>query len=70
VSYAHVREELGGYVIAELDPGEREDVAAHLARCPDAPPSTSGSPRCRRQYERIRVVRRPDATDVLSGEPN
>jgi hypothetical protein len=28
VSCAHVREELGGYVLAELDPGEREDVAA------------------------------------------
>jgi len=35
VSCAHVREELGGYVLAALEPAEREAVAAHLAACPD-----------------------------------
>ena len=35
MSCAHVREELGGYVLAALEPAEREAVAAHLAGCPD-----------------------------------
>ncbi len=34
MSCAHVREELGGYVLAALEPDEREAVAAHLAACP------------------------------------
>jgi Putative zinc-finger len=34
VTCAHVREELGGYVLGALEPAEREAVAAHLARCP------------------------------------
>jgi Putative zinc-finger len=34
VSCAHVRDQLGGYVLEALDPAEREAVAAHLARCP------------------------------------
>jgi len=33
VSSGHVREELGGYVLDALEPGERDAVAAHLARC-------------------------------------
>ena len=35
MSSAHVREELGGYVLSALEPAEREAVAAHLAACPD-----------------------------------
>jgi anti-sigma factor RsiW len=35
VTNAHVREELGGYVLGALDPEERAAVAAHLAACPD-----------------------------------
>jgi hypothetical protein len=35
VSGAHVREELGAYVLGALEPEEREAVAAHLARCPE-----------------------------------
>ena len=35
MSCAHVREELGGYVLGALEPAEREAVAAHLARCPE-----------------------------------
>jgi hypothetical protein len=35
MSCAHVREELGGYVLDALEPAEREAVAAHLARCPE-----------------------------------
>jgi Putative zinc-finger len=34
MSCAHVREELGGYVLGALEPEEREAVAAHLATCP------------------------------------
>ena len=34
MSCAHVREELGGYVLGGLEPDEREAVAAHLAECP------------------------------------
>jgi Putative zinc-finger len=30
----HVRDELGGYVLGALDPGEREAVERHLAHCP------------------------------------
>jgi anti-sigma factor RsiW len=33
VSSAHVREELGAYVLGALDPAERDAVAAHLAEC-------------------------------------
>ena len=32
---AHVRDELGGYVLGALEPDERDAVAAHLARCPE-----------------------------------
>jgi len=35
MSCAQVREELGGYVLGALEPGEREAVAEHLAGCPD-----------------------------------
>jgi anti-sigma factor RsiW len=35
MSCAHVREELGGFVLAALDSAERDAVAEHLARCPD-----------------------------------
>ncbi len=35
MSGAHVREELGAYVLGALEPAERAAVAAHLARCPD-----------------------------------
>jgi anti-sigma factor RsiW len=35
MSCAHVREELGAYVLSALEPAEREAVAAHLAACPD-----------------------------------
>jgi len=34
VSCAHVRDELGGYVLGALEPAERDAVAAHLAACP------------------------------------
>ena len=34
MSCAHVREELGGYVLGALEPAERDAVAAHLAGCP------------------------------------
>jgi len=34
VSCAHVREELGAYILDALEPAEREAVAAHLAGCP------------------------------------
>ena len=34
MSCAHVREELGGYVLGALEPDERDAVAAHLAGCP------------------------------------
>ena len=40
---AHVREELGGYVLGALDPAERASVAEHLDRCAD----------CRAEYERV-----------------
>jgi len=33
VSSAHVREELGAYVLGALEPAERDAVAAHLAEC-------------------------------------
>ena len=32
---AHVRQELGGYVLGALEPDEQEAVAAHLAGCPE-----------------------------------
>jgi anti-sigma factor RsiW len=35
MSCAHVREELGGYLLGALEPDEREAVAAHLAGCRD-----------------------------------
>jgi anti-sigma factor RsiW len=35
MSCAHVREELGGYVLGGLEVNEREAVAHHLARCPE-----------------------------------
>jgi hypothetical protein len=35
MSCAHVRDELGGFVLAALDPAERDAVAEHLSRCPD-----------------------------------
>jgi anti-sigma factor RsiW len=35
VSGAHVRQELGGYVLGALEPDEHEAVAAHLAGCPE-----------------------------------
>jgi hypothetical protein len=34
MSCGRIREELGGYVLDALAPGEREAVAAHLAACP------------------------------------
>jgi hypothetical protein len=34
MSCGRIREELGGYVLGALEPGEREAVAAHLAGCP------------------------------------
>jgi anti-sigma factor RsiW len=34
MSCAHVREELGGYVLGALEPDEHKAVAAHLATCP------------------------------------
>lgn len=43
MSCAHVRDQLGGYVLAALDPAEREAVAAHLARCPQ----------CAAEHERL-----------------
>jgi hypothetical protein len=43
VTGAHVRDELGGYVLGALEPAERDAVAAHLAACPD----------CRAEYERV-----------------
>ena len=33
-SCAHVREQLGGYVLGALDPAEHEAVSQHLAHCP------------------------------------
>jgi hypothetical protein len=35
MSCTHVRDELGAYVLAALDPDERDAVAAHLERCPE-----------------------------------
>jgi hypothetical protein len=46
MSCAHVREELGGYVLDALDPGEREAIAAHLARCPQ----------CAAEHERLAAL--------------
>jgi hypothetical protein len=43
MSCAHLREDLGGYVLGALEPAERDVVAAHLAECPD----------CRAEYERL-----------------
>ena len=34
MSCAHIRDELGGYLLDALEPEEREAVAAHLATCP------------------------------------
>jgi hypothetical protein len=35
VTGCHVREELGGYVLGALEPGEHDAVAAHLRDCPE-----------------------------------
>jgi hypothetical protein len=43
MSCSHVRDELGAYVLDALDPGEREAIAAHLARCPQ----------CAAEHERL-----------------
>jgi hypothetical protein len=43
MSDTHVREELGGYVLGALDPGEHAAVAAHLEHCEE----------CRAEYERL-----------------
>jgi hypothetical protein len=46
VSCAHVRDELGGYALAALEPAEHDAVAAHLARCPE----------CAAEYERLAAL--------------
>ena len=43
MSCAHIREELGGYVLGALDPAEREAVELHLADCRA----------CTAEYERL-----------------
>ena len=43
MSCAHVREQLGGYVLGALDPVERDAVAAHVAECRD----------CAAEHERL-----------------
>jgi hypothetical protein len=43
VSCTHIREELGAYVLAALEPDERDAVAAHLEQCPD----------CAAEHERL-----------------
>ena len=43
MSCARVRRDLGGYVLAALEPDERDAVAAHLATCP----------RCAAEHERL-----------------
>ena len=55
MSCAHVREELGGYVLGALEPGERDAVAAHLATCPA----------CAAEHERLAVL--PDAAGPRRG---
>jgi anti-sigma factor RsiW len=40
---AHLRDDLGGYVLGALEPAERDAFAAHLAACPE----------CRAEYERL-----------------
>ena len=46
MSCAHVRDELGGYLLGGLDPEERDAVAAHLASCPA----------CAAEHERLAML--------------
>jgi anti-sigma factor RsiW len=63
MSCAHVREELGGYVLGALDPAEREAVAAHLADCPE----------CAAEHERLAglpaLLRHADGLEIPPAPP-
>ncbi len=63
MSCAHVREELGGYLLGALEPGERDAVAAHLATCPA----------CAAEHERLALLpdllTRADGLEIPAAPP-
>jgi anti-sigma factor RsiW len=58
-----LREELGGYLLGALDPGERDAVAAHLATCPA----------CAAEHERLALLpdllTRADGLEIPAAPP-
>lgn len=66
MSCAHVREDLGGYVLGALDPAERDAVAAHLADCPECAAEharLAGLPALLRHADGIEIPPTPPALE-------
>ena len=63
---AHVREELGAYVLGALEPEERDAVAAHLAACPSCAAEharLAGLPALLRPAEGLEIPAAPPAVE-------
>jgi hypothetical protein len=63
---AHVREELGAYVLGALEPEERETVAAHLAECPSCAAEharLAGLPELLRPAEGLEIPAAPSGVE-------
>jgi anti-sigma factor RsiW len=63
MSCAHMREELGGYVLGALEPEEREAVSAHLGTCRE----------CAAEYARLAglptLLRHADGLEIPAAPP-
>ena len=63
MSCAHIRDELGGYLLGALEPEERDAVAAHLAQCPE----------CAAEHERLAglpaLLARADGLEIPAAPP-
>jgi anti-sigma factor RsiW len=63
---AHVREEIGAYILGALEPEERDAVAAHLAACPSCAAEharLAGLPALLRPAEGLEIPAAPPAVE-------